>query len=100
MTDLNLSVDGISDGQQIPEQFAFGIRTESEPFTFGPNLSPAMRWDAGPDGTKSYAVIMHDRSAQRRPLCSTLSNDGRPKNETCSAFFSLAVHLLFADLRV
>lgn len=62
MTDLNLSIDGIAAGQRIPEEFAFGIRTESEPFTFGANISPAMGWDAGPAGTKSYAVIMHDRS--------------------------------------
>ena len=62
MTDLNLSIDGIANGQRIPEEFAFGIRPKSEPFTFGANISPAMRWDAGPDGTRSFAIIMHDRS--------------------------------------
>lgn len=62
MTDLNLSIDGIADGQRIPEEFAFGVRTDSEPFTFGPNISPAISWSAGPDGTRSYAIIMHDRS--------------------------------------
>jgi len=62
MTDINLSIDGITEGQRIPEEFAFGVRTESEPFTFGANISPAMSWSGGPDGTKSYAIIMLDRS--------------------------------------
>lgn len=62
MTDLNLSIDGITDSQRIPEEFAFGIRTESTPFTFGANISPAISWSGSPDGTKSHAIIMHDRS--------------------------------------
>jgi Raf kinase inhibitor-like YbhB/YbcL family protein len=62
MADLQVTVEGIADGQRIPEEFAFGIRTETEPFTFGSNVSPAMSWSAGPAGTKSYAIIMHDRS--------------------------------------
>ncbi len=62
MAGLDLTVEGIAEGQRIPEEFAFGIRTEDTPFTFGPNISPAISWSVGPDGTKSYAIIMHDRS--------------------------------------
>lgn len=62
MSTLDVTIDGISQGQPIAEEFAFGIRTADAPFTFGPNISPAIRWSAGPDGTKSYAIIMHDRS--------------------------------------
>ena len=62
MTTLEITIDGISEGQRISEKFAFGVRTEDAPFTFGPNISPAMTWSAGPAGTKSYAIIMHDRS--------------------------------------
>ena len=51
MTDLNLRIDGIADGQRIPEEFAFVIRTDTEPFTFGANISPAMGWNEGPVGT-------------------------------------------------
>ena len=62
MTQLDQTMDGISEGQRIPEEFAFGVRTRDIPFTFGSNISPTIRWGAGPDGTKSYAIIMHDRS--------------------------------------
>lgn len=62
MADLNVSIDGITDGQRIPEEFAFGIRTDSEPFTFGANLSPAIAWSGAPESTKSFAIIMLDRS--------------------------------------
>lgn len=62
MTSLEVHIEGISEGQRIAEEFAFGVRTADTPFTFGPNISPAMGWSAGPDGTKSYAIIMHDRS--------------------------------------
>jgi Raf kinase inhibitor-like YbhB/YbcL family protein len=62
MTQLDVSIDGITEGQRIPEEFAFGVRTEDTPFTFGANISPAIRWSAGPGGTKSYAIIMHDSS--------------------------------------
>ena len=62
MTKLEITINGISEGQRISEKFAFGVRTEDAPFTFGPNISPAMTWSAGPADTKSYAIIMHDRS--------------------------------------
>ena len=42
MTALEITIDGISEGQRISEKFAFGVRTEDAPFTFGPNISPAM----------------------------------------------------------
>lgn len=62
MTQLDVAIDGIAEGARIPEEFAFGVRTEDTPFTFGANISPAINWSNGPDGTKSYAIIMHDRS--------------------------------------
>lgn len=79
MTSLNLSIDGIADGQRIPEEFAFGVRTDTEPFTFGANISPAISWSDGPGGTKSYAVIMHDRSVP------TVFDDANQEGKTIPA---------------
>jgi len=79
MTRLQVTIEGISDGQRIAEEFAFGIRTEDTPFTFGPNISPAMNWDAGPAGTKSYAIIMHDRSVP------TVFDDANQEGKTIPA---------------
>lgn len=79
MAELHVTVEGIADGQRIPEEFAFGVRTETEPFTFGPNVSPAVSWSAGPDGTKSYAIIMHDRSVP------TVFDDANQEGKTIPA---------------
>lgn len=79
MTGLDLTVEGIAEGQRIPEEFAFGIRTEDTPFTFGANISPAIRWSAGPSGTKSYAIIMHDRSVP------TVFDDANQEGKTIPA---------------
>lgn len=79
MMALNLSIDGIADGQRIAEEFAFGVRTDTEPFTFGANISPGMSWSGGPDGTKSYAVIMHDRSVP------TVFDDANQEGKTIPA---------------
>lgn len=79
MTQLDVTIDGITEGVRIPEEFAFGIRTEDTPFTFGPNISPAIGWSAGPDGTKSYAIIMHDRSVP------TVFDDANQEGKTIPA---------------
>jgi len=94
MAGLDLTVEGISEGQRIPEEFAFGIRTADTPFTFGPNISPATSWSAGPEGTKSYAVIMHDRSVP------TIFDDANQEGRTIPA--SLArmdfMHWILVDI--
>lgn len=79
MTQLDLTIDGISEGVRIPEEFAFGVRTDDTPFTFGPNISPAIRWSSGPDDTKSYAIIMHDRSVP------TVFDDANQEGKTIPA---------------
>lgn len=79
MSSLDVTIEGISDGRPIAEEFAFGIRTEDTPFTFGPNISPAIRWSPGPEGTKSYAIIMHDRSVP------TVFDDANQEGKTIPA---------------
>lgn len=79
MADLNVSIEGIAQGQRIAEEFAFGIRTDTEPFTFGANISPAISWSGAPEGTKSYAIIMHDRSVP------TIFDDANQEGKTIPA---------------
>ncbi|MBS29220.1 MAG: YbhB/YbcL family Raf kinase inhibitor-like protein [Alphaproteobacteria bacterium] len=76
---MNVSIEGIADGQRIAEEFVFGIRTDDEPFTFGANISPAISWSGAPDGTKSYAIIMHDRSVP------TVFDDANQEGKTIPA---------------
>lgn len=57
---LNVTVEGITDGGPIPEEFSFCIPDDPGPTTMGANKSPGMSWSGAPDGTKSFAVICHD----------------------------------------
>ncbi|MDR2685692.1 MAG: YbhB/YbcL family Raf kinase inhibitor-like protein [Rickettsiales bacterium] len=55
---LTLSSDSISeDEMMISDQAAFDCG--------GQNISPDLRWDDVPSGTKSFALIMHDPLAKR-----------------------------------
>src|SRR5476649_1472564 len=45
-------------GEAIPEKFTFnGLGCQ------GQNISPALSWSAPPDGTKSFALMVHDPDA-------------------------------------
>lgn len=64
---MKLTVHGIEDNQPIPEKFAFGVPSESEPMTLGPNRNPALTWSDPPEGTRSFAVILVDPDAPSDP---------------------------------
>ena len=76
---LELKINGFVNGERIPQKFAFGVPTDEELFTFGPNISPALSWSEGPEGTMSYAVIMHDASVP------TVFDDANQEGKTISA---------------
>jgi hypothetical protein len=50
---FNLACTALSPGQAIPEKYTCD----------GNNRSPALTWSDMPEGTKSYALIMHDPDA-------------------------------------
>lgn len=57
---MKLSVDGVANGAPISPKFAFGnILTEGH-FELSDNINPHLKWSDAPDGTKSFAIIMHD----------------------------------------
>lgn len=60
---MKLSVLSFENGKPIPANFAMGIPAEDGPATFGPNLSPHIRWSDAPPGTQSFAMICHDPDA-------------------------------------
>jgi Raf kinase inhibitor-like YbhB/YbcL family protein len=41
----------------IPQKHAYRLRC------LGDNISPALQWTPGPEGTKSYAIVMYDPDA-------------------------------------
>ena len=57
---LKVEIDELVEGGRVPEKYAFGIPATDAPMALGRNRSPTIRWSAGPAGTRSYAIIMHD----------------------------------------
>lgn len=59
-THLKVKLDGLTPGGIVPQKLAFCIPNGSGGAKFGANRNPSISWSAGPSGTKSYAVIVHD----------------------------------------
>ena len=58
---LRVSVDNIKrSNDPIPQQYAFCVPAAQNHTARGANKNPRIRWSKGPEGTKSYAVIVHD----------------------------------------
>ena len=57
---MKLTVQGLEEGQPVPEQFAFGVYSEEDHMSFGRNRNPEMIWEDAPEGTKSFVVMMYD----------------------------------------
>jgi Raf kinase inhibitor-like YbhB/YbcL family protein len=64
---MKLIVEGIENKRPIPEKFAFGIQDPKEHVRLGENLSPAIRWDGLPEGTKSLVLICVDTDVPTKP---------------------------------
>ena len=64
---MKLWSNSFSDGDPIPAAFAFGLPDPVSHVVFGPNLNPHLGWSGIPDGTKSLAIIVHDRDVPTRP---------------------------------
>ncbi len=57
---MTVTVDGIAATGQISKRHAACIPTIDGKSTPGENIRPAIRWSAGPEATRSYAVIVTD----------------------------------------
>jgi Raf kinase inhibitor-like YbhB/YbcL family protein len=63
---MKLESRSFADGARIPETFAAGIPGPNGP-TVGPNKSPHLAWSGAPAGTKSFAIVCHDRDVPSKP---------------------------------
>lgn len=58
---LNLTVEGIENGQPIPAEYAVCVPTaDGKSDNTGKNLRPTIYWSGVPEGTKSFAVFIMD----------------------------------------
>ena len=91
---MELWSNGFSDGDPIPGEFAFGLPDDANHVVFGPNLNPHLAWSGVPDGTRSLAIIVHDRDVPTRP--DDVNQEGRevPPDLPRADFF----HWLLIDI--
>ncbi|MFO1129564.1 MAG: YbhB/YbcL family Raf kinase inhibitor-like protein [Rhodospirillales bacterium] len=64
---LNVTIDGWDDGAAIPEKFAFCRPADPGPIAMSDNRNPAVRWTSGPEGTRSYALVVVDPDVPSQP---------------------------------
>lgn len=57
---MRITVEGISEGQPIPGQFAFAVPHAQDHMALSDNRNPRVVWDGVPDGTRSFAVVVVD----------------------------------------
>jgi Raf kinase inhibitor-like YbhB/YbcL family protein len=67
---MELTVDGITDGNPIPVRHAFCAGDE-----MGDNVSPALRWSGVPEGTRSIAITCTDPDVPSDPT--DVNQEGR-----------------------
>jgi Raf kinase inhibitor-like YbhB/YbcL family protein len=93
-TTVKLDVSGVEENQPIPEKFAFGVYSERDHMSFGPNRNPGMVWQDAPEGTKSFAVIMFDPDAPS--VADDVNQEGKtvPKSLPRADFF----HWVLVDI--
>lgn len=63
---MNLRSDSFADGLEIPAQFALGVIAPKTHMAFSDNRNPHLAWDDVPPGTKSLALILHDKDVPCR----------------------------------
>lgn len=60
---MKLDIPTFDNGAPVPDEHCFMVATPDGRATFGPNRSPELRWSDGPDGTRSFAIILVDPDA-------------------------------------
>ena len=64
---MKLWSDSFAGGAGIPTDFAFGKPSPNGHVVLSANRNPHLAWDDLPDGTRSFALVVHDPDVPSRP---------------------------------
>jgi Raf kinase inhibitor-like YbhB/YbcL family protein len=91
---LQITAQGIENGQPVPERFAHGAPDGKGGVRDSENIRPALRWQGAPENTRSFAIIVVDKDVP-----TDFSSANRP-GQTISAAMPRRnfYHWLLADI--
>ena len=96
---MKLWSDSFRDGGWIPTTFAFGKPQQGTHVALSDNRNPHLAWDDVPDGTASFALIVHDYDVPSRPDDVNQEDRLIPADLPRVDFFHWSLFDLPADLR-
>jgi Raf kinase inhibitor-like YbhB/YbcL family protein len=64
---MRLFSNSFSDGDTIPARYALARPHPESRVTFTDNVNPHLEWSDVPEGTKSFAIVVHDPDVPSRP---------------------------------
>jgi Raf kinase inhibitor-like YbhB/YbcL family protein len=96
---MELISNNLAEGEPIPGDFAFCLPNPESHVSFAPNRNPHLVWSDPPEGTRSFALLCHDRDVPTKP--DDVNQEGRevPSDLPRADFFHWVVVDLPADLR-
>lgn len=96
---MKLSSTSFADGQPIPGPNAFGVVDPKTHVTLSDNRNPQLAWTDVPDGTRSFALLVHDVDVPTK--ADDVNQDGRevPSDLPRTDFFHWVLFDLPSDLR-
>lgn len=98
---MRLTIPSFADGAPIPGTFAFCVPAPADAgyAAFAPNRNPHLIWSEVPEGTRSFAVIVHDPDAPT--VADDVNQEGRtvPHDLPRTDFFHWILVDIPADVR-
>lgn len=64
---MKLTIPSFDHGDRIPDEFAFCVPDPENHVAMGANRNPHLKWSDVPEGTQSFALIVHDPDVPSRP---------------------------------
>lgn len=91
---MQLTSTSLTDGQPVDPQYAFCVAASDSPTESGGNKNPHLAWSGAPEGTKSFAIVVHDPDVPADASDANQSGKSLPVDAERTDFF----HWLLIDI--